>query len=91
MSIRLYWARNDGMTGHVFLSPLERSALQREMLLQGIPLPELEPGMHVTASEVDQALAIAAAEPLELGDRKLWDDWLAFLRGASINGGLLVR
>ena len=91
MSIRLYWARNDGMTGHVFLSPPERSALEREMLLQGITLPELEPGVHVTATEVDEALESAAADPISLGDRKLWDDWLAFLRGASVNGGLLVR
>ena len=91
MSIRLYWARNDGMTGHVFLSPLERSALEREMLLQGITLPELVPGVHVSATEVDEALESAAPQPIGLADRKLWDDWLAFLRGASINGGLLVR
>jgi hypothetical protein len=91
VSIRLYWARNDGMTGHVFLSRLERSALEQEMLLQGITLPELEPGTHVTATEVDAALEAAAEDPIALADRKLWEDWLAFLRGASINGGLLVR
>jgi hypothetical protein len=91
VSIRLYWARNDGMTGHVFLSPHERSALEREMLLQGITLPELEPGVHVTATEVDEALESASSEPIALADRKLWADWLTFLRGASVNGGLLVR
>jgi hypothetical protein len=90
VSLRLYWARNDGMTGHVFLSPLERSALEREMLLQGMTLPALEPGMHVTATEVDSALESAAEDPIAL-DRKLWADWLTFLRGASVNGGLLVR
>ena len=79
------------MTGHVFLCPHERSAVEREMLLQGMTLPELEPGVHVTATEVDEALESAAPEPIALADRKLWDDWLAFLRGASINGGLLVR
>jgi hypothetical protein len=79
------------MTGHVFLGPHERSALEREMLLQGMTLPELEPGVHVTATEVDEALESAAPEPIALADRKLWNDWLAFLRGASINGGLLVR
>jgi hypothetical protein len=47
--------------------------------------------VHVTATEVDEALESAAPEPIALADRKLWDDWLAFLRGASINGGLLVR
>jgi len=91
VSIRLYWARNDGMTGHVFLDPPERSALEREMLLQGMTLPELEPGVHVTATEVDNALESAATDPISLGDRKLWADWLTFLRGASVNGGLLVR
>jgi hypothetical protein len=88
VSVRLYWARNDGMSGHVFLSPLERSALEREMLLQGMAL---RPGTHLTATEVDSALEAAAPEPLSLDDRKLWTDWLAFLRGASVNGGLLVR
>jgi len=91
VSIRLYWARNDGMTGHVFLSPHERSALEREMLLQGMTLLELKPGVHVTATEVDEALDSAAADPISVVDRKLWDDWLAFLRGASVNGGLLIR
>jgi hypothetical protein len=91
VSIRLYWTRNDGMTGHVFLSPHERSALEREMLLQGITLPELEPGVHITATEVDEALESASSEPIALADRKLWEDWLSFLRGASVNGGLLVR
>ena len=91
MSIRLYWARNDGMTGHVFLDPADVELLRQEMVLQGVMLPRLEPGVHVTATEVDEALESAAPEPIALADRKLWDDWLAFLRGASINGGLLVR
>jgi predicted lipid carrier protein YhbT len=56
-----------------------------------VMLPRLEPGVHVTATEVDAALEAAAEDPIVLADRKLWDDWLAFLRGASINGGLLVR
>ena len=29
--LRLYWARNDGMTGHVFLGPREHDALAAEM------------------------------------------------------------
>jgi len=91
VSIRLYWARNDGMTGHVFLDPADVELLRQEMVLQGVMLPRLEPGVHVTATEVDAALEATAEDPIALADRKLWDDWLAFLRGASINGGLLVR
>ena len=56
MSIRLYWARNDGMTGHVFLDPADVELLRQEMVLQGVMLPHLEPGVHVTATEVDAAL-----------------------------------
>ena len=89
--LRLYWARNDGMSGHVFLDPVDVELLRREMVLQGVLLPRLEPGVHITATEVDAALESAAAEPIGLGDRKLWADWLAFLQGASVNGGLLVR
>jgi hypothetical protein len=78
------------MSGHVFLDPLDRSALEREMDLQGLGFPRLEPGIHVTVAEVDAALESAALEPISL-DAKLWSDWLAFLQGASVNGGLLVR
>jgi hypothetical protein len=78
------------MSGHVFLDPLDRSAIEREMDLQGLGFPRLEPGIHVSVTEVDAALEIAAPEPISL-DAKLWNDWLAFLQGASVNGGLLVR
>jgi hypothetical protein len=88
--VRLYWARNDGMSGHVFLDPLDRSAIEREMSLQGVGFPRLEPGIHVTVTEVDAALEAAAADPISL-DARLWADWLRFLEGASANGGLLVR
>jgi hypothetical protein len=88
--VRLYWARNDGMSGHVFLDPLDRSAVEREMDLQGMGLPRLESGIHITVTEVDAALESAAPEPISL-DPKLWSDWLRFLEGASVNGGLLVR
>ena len=89
-AVRLYWARNDGMSGHVFLDPLDRTAIEREMNLQGTGFPALEPGIHVTVTEVDAALAVAAPEPISL-DPKLWSDWLRFLEGASVNGGLLVQ
>jgi hypothetical protein len=88
--IRLYWARNDGMSGHVFLDPLDRSAVEREMDLQGLGFPRLEPGIHITVSEVDAALDAAASQPISV-DARLWADWLRFLEGASTNGGLLVQ
>jgi hypothetical protein len=78
------------MSGHVFLDPLDRSAIEREGDLQGLCFPRLGPGIHVTVTEVDAALESAAPEPISL-DAKLWNDWLAFLQGASVNGGLLVR
>jgi hypothetical protein len=89
--LRLYWARNDGMSGHVFLDPVDVELLREEMVLQGVELPRLEPGVHITAMEVDAALEAAAADPIALADCKLWADWLGFLQGASVNGGLLVR
>jgi hypothetical protein len=88
--VRLYWARNDGMSGHVFLDPVDVERIREEMVLQGVSLPELEPGIHITVTEVDAALESAAPEPISL-DPKLWRDWLRFLEGASVNGGLLVR
>jgi hypothetical protein len=88
--VRLYWARNDGMTGHVFLDPLDRAAIEREMDLQGLGFPRLEPGIHVTITEVDAALEAAAQDPISV-DERLWADWLRFLEGASANGGLLAR
>ena len=88
--IRLYWARNDGMSGHVFLDPLDVQAIREEMMLQGVDFPRLEPGVDITVTEVDAALEAASAEPISV-DPKLWGDWLRFLEGASVNGGLLVR
>jgi hypothetical protein len=78
------------MSGHVFLDPVDVERLREEMVLQGMPLPKLEPGVHITVTEVDDALAAAEPEPISVG-AKLWSDWLRFLEGASANGGLLVR
>jgi hypothetical protein len=89
--LRLYWARNDGMSGHVFLDPADVELLRQEMTLQGAVLPRLDPGTHITATEVDSALESTAPEPIALADRKLWADWLRFLEGASVNGGLVIR
>jgi len=93
--LRLYWARNDGMGGHVFLGLDDLRALAAEMAEQGmtgwVALEQLEPGTLVPPGAVDFALSHAAREPRLLEDGKLWHDWLAFLEGAAANGGILVR
>jgi hypothetical protein len=93
--MRLYWAKNDGMGGHVFLGPAEVALLSREMLLQGmtgaLALEELEPDARIGASDLEAALEHASTQPVALADRKLWADWLAFLEGAAANGGVVVR
>ncbi len=93
---RLYWARNDGIGGHAWLSAAERSTLAREMMVQGMgdafPVERFEHGadMHVTTTEIEAALEAASPEPVA-ADGRLWADWIAFLSGAAANGGLLVR
>ncbi|MGH3014520.1 MAG: hypothetical protein ACRDOP_00860 [Gaiellaceae bacterium] len=93
--LRLYWARNDGMGGHVFLGLDDLRALAAEMAEQGmtgwVALERLEPGAHVSPGAIDFALSQASPEPSVLADAKLWRDWLAFLAGAAENGGILVR
>jgi hypothetical protein len=93
--LRLYWARNDGMSGHVFLGPAEHLALGREMDEQGmggwLALDQLEPGARITPGQIDLALRKASGEPRTVEDAKLWRDWLAFLAGAAENGGLVVQ
>ena len=93
--MRLYWARNDGMTGHVFLGPVERFVLDREMTAQGMSGwldPDiLKPGARIPPGQIDLALAKASAEPRAIEDAKLWRDWLTFLTGAVENGGLVVQ
>jgi hypothetical protein len=107
MSINLWWAENDGMSGHVWLGVRELLALGSEMLAQGmareggrtgpgvgIPLGELAPAGgegRVSAGEVEEALAAASPEPLTSTDAKLWEDWLRFLEGAAAQGGIVVR
>jgi hypothetical protein len=92
---RLYWGRNDGMSGHVFLGPQEIAALEREMEEQGmggwLSLERLEAEGRVPPGAIDLALAKASPQPRTLDDRRLWDDWLRFLRGAAENGGIVVQ
>jgi hypothetical protein len=93
--LRLYWARNDGLGGHVFLGLEDLEALREEMAAQGMSgwlrLERLEPGSVVPPGAVDFALSHASPETKVLADEKLWHDWLAFLAGAAENGGVAVR
>jgi hypothetical protein len=93
--LRLYWARNDGMSGHVFLGPRELSELAQEMEEQGmsgwLSADALQPGDRVPPGQIDLALTKASLKPRAIADEKLWRDWLTFLTGAVENGGLLVR
>ena len=96
MSFRIYWRRNDGVSGHVWLSAGDMEALTSEMSLQGMPWPGdklPDPGAEtvVEADEVEQVIAVARDVPLALADGQLWVDWLLFLEGATQNGGLLIR
>jgi hypothetical protein len=87
--LNIWWARNDGMSGHVWLSAEDVARLHDEMAAQGMGL-EVAAG-RISAAEIERALDDAEPEALLLGDAKLWRDWLTFLEGAAANGGLLVR
>ena len=93
--LRLYWARNDGLGGHVFLGLTDLERLAAEMNEQGmtgwLALDRLEPGATIPAGAVDFALSQASPDPKTLDDTKLWQDWLGFLAGAAENGGIVVR
>ena len=93
--LRLYWARNDGLGGHVFLGLGDLERLAAEMNEQGmtgwLSLDRLEPGATIPAGAVDFALSQASPDPKTLDDSKLWLDWLGFLAGAAENGGIVVR
>ena len=100
MSVNLWWAFNDGMTGHVWLGEREVEALRQEMVLQGMaeafPVEKLAPktGEHraqVTPQQLEGALEVASETPTAMGDEKLWRDWLSFLDGARHKGGLVIR
>jgi hypothetical protein len=107
MSVNLWWAENDGMSGHVWLGAGELLALGGEMLAQGmaheggreatgvgIPLAELAPSGQkgrVSVAEVEHALDAASPQPFTLDDSRLWEDWLRFLEGAATHGGIVVR
>jgi hypothetical protein len=89
VGLNFWWARNDGLTGHVWVSARDLARLHEEMAAQSMGL-ELSEG-EVRPAELDRALEGAQIEPLVLEDSKLWSDWLRFLEGAAQNGGLVVR
>jgi hypothetical protein len=99
VSFNLWWAENDGMSGHVWLSVGDMLALREEMDAQGmtgegaLPTAKLAPRERevITAAELENALRRASDEPQILTDRKLWRDWLAFLDGGRSRGGIVVR
>jgi hypothetical protein len=93
MGCAFYWAHNDGMSGHVWLSDDDLRALVDEMLVQGMPWPfeRVDGDRSIPADELEAMLDAATPQPRVLADEKLWLDWLRFLEGAAANGGLLVR
>jgi hypothetical protein len=93
MGRAFYWAHNDGLGGHVWLSDGDLRALTDEMLVQGMPWPaeRVAADGSIDADEIEAVLDPASPEPKVLQDAKLWLDWLRFLEGAAVNGGLLVR
>jgi len=93
MGFAFYWARNDGIGGHVWLSDDDLRALTDEMVVQGMPWPvgRVVPGSAIDADELEAVLDPAVPEPQLLADAKLWRDWLVFLDGATRNGGLLIE
>jgi hypothetical protein len=93
MGCAFYWAHNDGMSGHVWLSDGDLRALVDEMLVQGMPWPfeRIDGDSSIPADEIEAMLDAATPQPRVLSDAKLWLDWLRFLEGGAGNGGLLVR
>jgi hypothetical protein len=93
VSCAFYWAHNDGMSGHVWLSDRDLRVLVDEMLVQGMPWPleRFDGDSSISVDELEAILDAAEPEPRVSPDAKLWLDWLRFLEGAAANGGLLVR
>ncbi len=89
MGCAFYWASNDGVSGHIWLSDGDLRALTDEMLVQGMPWPVERVGAEavIDPDELKAALDPASAEPKVLGDAKLWLDWLRFLEGAARSYG----
>ena len=72
-----------------------QSSQQDDPASLGHPLPwpaeRVGADARIDPDELEAVLEPASPEPKVLGDAKLWLDWLRFLEGAAVNGGLLVR
>ena len=103
MAFHLWWQRQDGIGGHVFLRNEQMAALRDELAAQGmvcgdeggrgIPLSKLQAprNQFVSPIELEVALEVAAPAPSTLADAHLWQDFLAFLEGAAGHGGLRIK
>ena len=103
MAFHVWWDRHDGMRGHVWLQNSQMQDLRDEMLAQGMvhgdqgglgmPLRKFETpeNWFVSPLEIDEALERASADPVAMEDARLWQDWLAFLEGASQHGGVRIK
>lgn len=103
MAFHLWWQRQDGLGGHVFLLNEQMAALRDELVAQGmvcgneggrgIPLSKLQVprDQFVSPIELEEALDVAAPEPSTLADARLWQEFLAFLEGAAAHGGLRIK
>jgi len=106
VGFNLWWAQNDGMSGHAWLSPADMHALRGEMLAQGmawegaerpqgagIPAAKLDSsdGATISSREIEGALQTANPVPATAVSPELWRDWLDFLEGARTRGGILVQ
>jgi hypothetical protein len=103
MAFHLWWQRQDGLRGHVFLLNDQMAALRDELVAQGmvcgeeggrgIPLAKLQVprNQFVSPIELEEALEVAVQEPATLADARLWQEFLAFLEGAAGHGGLRIK
>jgi hypothetical protein len=89
MGFNFWWARNDGMTGHAWLSVDDMRAIVDEMRAQGVEWDSTR--KEVSAVAIDDTLRDLTAEPRTYVEPRLWADWLVFLDGARENGGLVIQ
>lgn len=103
MAFHLWWQRQDGIGGHIFLLNDQMAALRDELVAQGmvcgdeggrgIPLSKLQAprNQFVSSIELEEALETASPEPSTFEDGRLWQEFLAFLEGAAERGGLRIK
>src|SRR5256885_7718844 len=92
MGCAFYWASNDGMSGHVWLSDGDLRALTDEMLVQGMPWPAERVGAEasIDPGELEAVLDPASPDPKVLTDGKLWPHPLSLLQAPALYRGPLL-